>query len=311
MDYQYFSNLKQNILDYYDFKESLGYKKYSYTTVLRQVDKYAFANDYKESEIITKEFMYDFLKMKETETQNGRRKRASVLNDFSKYLRSKGEDSFVLPKGSFTRYKKPMPYIYTDDELTKIFEVIDNEFKNEWGLLFPVLMRFYFTTGARPQEPLSIKCSEIDLLNDNVKIIDSKGHKDRIIAYTEELGVLLREYDSKMKAIYPNREYFFVIKGKEVMRTNVSNRFHQCVLKANLNNKQKLPRLYDWRHNFASRALQKMLEDKQDIDTLLVVLSEYMGHVEFRDTYYYISLLPGNLIETGKLDWDIPGDIYE
>lgn len=46
------------------------------------------------------------------------------------------------------------------------------------------------------------------------------------------------------------------------------------------------------------------LEQKEDVYALLPYLSSYMGHSNFRDTLYYVHLVPEKLKAGGKMDWD-------
>lgn len=307
------SALAHRMAEYLDFKETLGYKRNSYVHILKEVDRHCAETGYAQEDIVTRKLVYDWLEMRPTETRNGRRKRASVLNGFSKFLRTLGHDSFVLPQGSFGRYQKPQPYIFTDEELSRLFRAIDGDRGGEMERLMPVLMRFYFTTGVRPQEPLSLLREDVDLEKGYASIKDSKWHKDRLVAFSEDLAGILSAYDREVSKRYPDRRFFFSCGGGQVSLAKVRERFKRSFEAAGIDRGDgKRPRIYDWRHNYASRALQMMLDDGEDVDSLLVVLSEHMGHVEFRDTYYYISLLPANLISSGVLEWKgLPGLPYE
>ena len=55
------------------------------------------------------------------------------------------------------------------------------------------------------------------------------------------------------------------------------------------------PRLYDFRHTFATHRLYQWMREGKDVTALLPYLRAYMGHMEFSDTYYYIHLVPGLL----------------
>jgi len=58
------------------------------------------------------------------------------------------------------------------------------------------------------------------------------------------------------------------------------------------------------RHNYATRILQKWLEDGKELQTYLPYLSAYMGHYDFSETAYYIHLLPDRLVRTSSIHWD-------
>ena len=57
------------------------------------------------------------------------------------------------------------------------------------------------------------------------------------------------------------------------------------------------------RHRFATAVLMDWLERGEDLYTALPYLSAYMGHSDFRDTAYYIHLLPERLLKTSSIDW--------
>ncbi|NMC58283.1 MAG: integrase, partial [Candidatus Methanofastidiosa archaeon] len=52
------------------------------------------------------------------------------------------------------------------------------------------------------------------------------------------------------------------------------------------------PRLYDIRHSFACRTIQRWLENGDDVNQKIYILSVYMGHVKPEDTYWYLAATP-------------------
>lgn len=60
---------------------------------------------------------------------------------------------------------------------------------------------------------------------------------------------------------------------------------------------QRSPRLYDFRHTFATHRLYHWMREGKDLNAMLPYLSAYMGHAQLSDTYYYIHLVPGLLEE--------------
>jgi len=52
------------------------------------------------------------------------------------------------------------------------------------------------------------------------------------------------------------------------------------------------PRIHDLRHSFAVHSLIDWHRQGADISALLPVLSTYLGHVEPKNTYWYLSAVP-------------------
>jgi len=116
-----------------------------------------------------------------------------------------------------------------------------------------------------------------------------------------------------------NRKYFFPHPdGTTYTASWVQNQFWKCWENADILQFRgtTTPRVYDFRHNYATRILMKWVEEGRDLYTLLPYLSTYMGHSDFSKTAYYIHLLPERLLKTSSIDWArfsdlIPGENNE
>jgi len=62
------------------------------------------------------------------------------------------------------------------------------------------------------------------------------------------------------------------------------------------------PRVYDFRHTFATNCLYRWIREGKDADAMLPYLSAYMGHVMPNDTAYYIHLVPNVFDQIEKID---------
>ena len=61
--------------------------------------------------------------------------------------------------------------------------------------------------------------------------------------------------------------------------------------------------MYDWRHNFATRVIQKWIQQGDDVAVMLPYLSTYMGHTSLEDTAYYVHLVPEHLGKDHMNEW--------
>ena len=62
--------------------------------------------------------------------------------------------------------------------------------------------------------------------------------------------------------------------------------------KLGLRNAGKKPKIHSMRHSFAVRRMLKWYQEGADLNTKILALSTYLGHVEIRDTYWYLSAVP-------------------
>ena len=97
----------------------------------------------------------------------------------------------------------------------------------------------------------------------------------------------------------PEREPFFPnSEGGFYGKRGLEKTFRQVLKKAGVTGTgQRAPRLYDFRHTFATHRLYYWMREGKNLNTMLPYLSAYMGHAQISDTHYYIHLVPGLLEE--------------
>ena len=66
---------------------------------------------------------------------------------------------------------------------------------------------------------------------------------------------------------------------------------------------------YILRHNFATRTITGWMKEGKDFSQYMSYLSVYMGHETFRETCYYLHLMPERISQMGCTD--ISGIIAE
>ena len=109
----------------------------------------------------------------------------------------------------------------------------------------------------------------------------------------EDVTELCSEYISKRDLLFPDSEYLFPSSnGSSYSAKWLTRHFLLLWKQAFPQDQHKRVRVYDLRHRFATAVLMNWLDREEDLYTALPYLSVYMGHSDFRDTAYYIHLLP-------------------
>lgn len=235
-------------------------------------------------------------------------KKASTIRLFARYL---GGDSYILPLDCVPKQPQYVPYILTDEELKRLFNAIDSYTLKEDPFLaqtLSVLYRLIYCCGLRPNEGRNLKTDAINFLTGEIFITKTKRHKERIVVTSEDVLQMLQKY-WKIREILSNKSDFFFVhtNGEPLKAYELTKYFKCCWAMANPGlTKTELPRLrvYDLRHRFASAVLQKWLDEKRNLYSMLPYLRAYMGHARFEDTAYYIHLLPDRLISSPGVDWN-------
>lgn len=298
----------QQMEDFIQYKKAMGYSRSSYEKFLAIFDRFCL-QDFPEEGSLTQQLVMQWVRLRPNETANGVKRRMVAIRKFGKYLTAIGHEAYVLPPEMIGQFKPFFPYLFSDQELTAFFAAADSMPPHKLSpyreFVVPVLFRLLYCCGLRPQEVRLIRCTDINLETGSIYISDTKVHKDRIVVMSPDLQSLCRKYDARMGTIQKNRECFFSSpKGIAFSVLWVQLQSRQCWKRAGIKFKgATTPRVYDFRHNYATRILMKWLDEGRDLYTWLPYLSVYMGHAQFSHTAYYIHLLPEKLVKTSAIEW--------
>ena len=299
MSYTFSSVLKDVIQDFLKEKRSLGYNYESEERHLKDIDKLALSQGLKEM-IITKEFVDAYTARKSYEKPINVTHRVHVIRELAKYMIRFGYEAYIvppLPKGSYN--SDFIPYIFTDDEIKRIFEAID-----KWSISesldgqyypqrykYPVIFRILYSTGMRIGEVINLRLENIDFDNNTFTILNAKNHSERMIPVHMNTISLIKEYINKENIISEN-EYLFKgkSKGRHIDKSTVDYFFLRFLRLANISHPKDGPRVHSFRHTFCVHRLKLWVLEGKDITALFPYLCAYMGHKDTRCTEYYLRL---------------------
>ncbi|MDD5806978.1 MAG: tyrosine-type recombinase/integrase [Eggerthellales bacterium] len=159
------------------------------------------------------------------------------------------------------------------------------------GLIFPVLIRFIYGCGLRLSEATNLKASDINLETGEITILHSKNDKSRTVFASASLLSVIRDYIPRLHAYEGEGHLFRGAAGRQYSKLAADRMMVKTRSLAGLDGNGHQPlRIHDLRHNFAVRAMEKMLDGGMDLYACMPLLSMYMGHRSLRETEYYIRL---------------------
>jgi integrase len=279
-----------------DFKQAQGYKYYSEAKVLSRFCR--FSEKYQlESPVLTRELVADWISPREGEAQKSRMHRISCINQFEKYLKQVGYEVCSMPSQSHWNTGSFTPYIFTHDEISKLFRASDSvqpipQSRNIHKTL-PVMLRLLYGCGLRVSEAVGLRCKDVDLENGILTIREAKNGRDRLIPLSQSLLELCREYRNDVIPWATDEDFFFMAPDRTILSPNtVYGRFRRILWEGGIpyRGKGNGPRLHDLRHTFAVHTLQNWVKSGEDLTAMLPVLSEFMGHKSFGATSCYLRL---------------------
>jgi integrase len=295
-------------------KRALGYS-FSNTTDFKLFDRMCSAQFPGETEL-TQEICETWAMRRDAEMAKTINRRLPFIREFARYLIRNGEKAHVLPNGSVKCEQRYMPHIYSHDELVQIWRAAENVISTRQNpasrIIMPALLRLLYCCGIRPSEAFKLTVQDVNLQSGKLFIAESKGNRDRIIMLCGDILDVCRKYDEAISEFFPNRVFFFARSITDACEYDwLSSRFRRLLAAIKIESRYgSPPRLYDFRHTFATHRLYRWMKDGKDLHAMMPYLSAYMGHTRVTETYYYIHLVPGMHEEMSDFRYESMGDIF-
>jgi len=205
-------------------------------------------------------------------------RKISCLRGFYRFLLKQGLvghnplDRVVLPKR-----KKRLPVFVDEGALINLLDRY--EFGDDFrGLRNRTLIEMLYTTGMRRAELTGLKCSDVDLINNTVKVT-GKRNKQRIIPLLPNFSGKLREYIQKREEEFGSAgdDWLFLTDSGNKMYDKCVYNIVKSYLALVTTIEKKSPHVL--RHTFATH----MLNRGADLNSI----KEFLGHANLSATQIY------------------------
>jgi len=307
---QDFFGVYQDVLrGYVQYKRALGFDV-GWRSIYQLLELNRFLDSYQnDSVVLTEDMVNAFVHRKENVSTKYLNMSECVVRQFGLFLRNQGYSNiFIYPENHVRVTTDFVPYIFSIEQICKIFEVTDHLKSRpqvpHYPLFFQVLLRLLYCTGLRINEALGLKVENVDFRNNLLIVLNGKENVSRLVPFNDDLREWLLRYQSE--ALSADGTYFFESprKGKRA-RGAVNKIFQEVILpSAGIDRKPDNtgPRIHDLRHTFACHALDKMVRSGMDPFCALPYLSTYLGHKGIESTEKYLRLTAdhfSNIIDAG------------
>jgi integrase len=195
-----------------------------------------------------------------------------------------------------SRRSKYAAYIFTHEEMAKIFEKSDCIYPNRRStlhLVMPVLVRLLYSTGMRIMEALKLQMKHVDFHDRTLRVEHAKGDKDRLLPLSLSMSGILNRYCQVMHPrCMPDDFLFAGITREPYTHHTIYLRFRELLLQANIPHagRGNGPRIHDIRHTFACHTLTEAGKRNIDLTAALPLISTYMGHKSIEATSQYLRM---------------------
>lgn len=278
------SVLAPYMLDVVEQKRALGNKYNAGVEALSAFDD--FCNEQQlRIPAISKELLQKWEKKRPHENETTQCFRISYVRILCKYLHSNGYDAPCAFHPAPHVNKCFVPYIFTKDEIERLFSAVDCTKESSESplrhLVMPVLFRLLYTCGLRVSEALHLKVADVDLDAGVLAIYGAKGDKERLVGISDSMLTYMKSYRSNPLVANAKSIYFFPAPDGGFYDTStIYDIFRKCLFDAGIphRGRGKGPRLHDLRHSLAVHILNKWSSEGKDIYTCLPILRTALGH---------------------------------
>jgi len=264
--------------------------------VLEDFDNYFTGKDTTEK-VITEEIINGWIAHLKNKKNHSRTISHKVgnLRGFLRYLRYCGVPVFMpqCPK-CCADY---VPYIFSDDELDKMFYHADTTKSSGSATNFEaaMLIRLLYGCGLRHGEALKLIRSDVDFKKGTLLLRQAKNKKQRIVPMHQSLTKILMQYCVAM-GIYDLPEAF-LFPGKKpnapISMSSMEDKFHSALKSANVYIASEKPGqrgqcLHCLRHVFAVKSFAQAEKNGRSTADSVPYLSVYLGHFDMDGTEKYL-----------------------
>jgi integrase len=153
-------------------------------------------------------------------------------------------------------------------------------------------------TGLRISEALALTGGDVDLAGAMLTVRAGKRGRTRLVPLHSSTVPPLQKYAAERA-----RRYGPPGQGEAFFRTDRSDRVSYAaaqhtfsVLRRRLGwtavGRTRAPRVHDLRHRMVVRRIQSWHAEGVNVDANIATLATYLGHVDVRDLYWYLSAVP-------------------
>lgn len=198
-----------------------------------------------------------------------------------------------------TGHRKP-PHIYSDAEISDLLQAAAG-LAPAGGLrphCYVTLFGLIACTGLRISETLALCCGDVDLDKAVLTVRAGKRGRTRLVPLHPSAVPPLADYATQRRRRYgpPGKDAaFFRTDYSDQIGYNTAHHTFS-VLRRQLGwtaaGRTRMPRIHDLRHRMVVRRIQSWHAQNLNVDANIPVLGTYLGHIEVRDLYWYLSAVP-------------------
>ena len=298
-DFPYQSSLAPYIRNFLEEKRNLGFIYDVMAYQLYRLDQYWITHGY-QGVRMTPEMLDEWINALPGESRSSQNQRIGAARSLGCYLIAQGLNSYVPLIG--VGQDHVVIHILSKDELRQLFTEIDNyvpksinpaDFRmaNE----YPIIFRLYYCCGMRNNEACALRVENIDLNTGIITILNGKNQRDRLVYLPDDLLELVRKYKQWLvRTLGYEPEWLFPGRSPDqhISKGNIDKRFKDLWFRTEASrNCEKAPTPHCLRHTYVVDRINSWILSGVDLNYMSSYLSNYLGHQDWDETFYYYHLV--------------------
>ena len=228
-------------------------------------------------------------------------RRLAMVRGFLRHLHGLDDTTDVPAPGllGLTGQRTP-PHVYSDTEIADLLDAA-SQLDPPGGLrpiCYATLFGLLACTGLRISEALALSWEDVDLDAGVITVRAGKRGLARLVPLHTSTVTALAAYASERENRHgpaDAQHAFFRTDWSERIDYNTAHHAF-CVVRRRLgwtaDGRTRVPRIHDLRHRMVVRRIQAWHAEGADVDARIGALATYLGHIEVRDVYWYLSAVP-------------------
>jgi len=220
---------------------------------------------------------------------------------FARFARAE-DPAHELPSARIFRggAQRRRPYLFSDEEVQLL--LLQAGRLRPSGTLRPYTYQTLFgllaVTGMRISEVLALRFSAVT--PEGIVIAQTKFRKSRLVPLHPTARTALDRYLVARRRVAATDDHVFISRrGTRLSYATVADTFQAVLIAAGIPGHADgpRPRLHDFRHRFAVKALEACPDSRKHVARHMLALSTYMGHKRLESTYWYLATTPQLMLD--------------
>jgi integrase len=321
-DYSFRSSVAAYMVSYIEYRQKTGRHIETIFYTLLTFDRFLIEMKHTK-EYVDKDIIDSWLDSMKNLSLATYHRKVLETRRFLYYMARLGVDSYIPPKPQPRRREHP-PYIFTYDEMERIFNSCDrltlqHPYPRSVIIAVPAYIRLLYSTAIRTSEALAINNGDVDFSRHVILLKQTKNGSQRLAPINSCMEKVLKEYVAyrdrmPIKRLSDAHSPLFVnLVGKRCDRGSMGHVFRRVLTDAGISLAEhgKGPSLHSLRYTACVHSFVKMFRGGKSLYCSLPMLSSFMGHQKVYDTEYYLRLTQEMFPELKVMDLNVTNCINE